>query len=114
MSLLYSGLAAAGLVGTWWFNLRFDYSGELSYLEGWFANAAASSAAVDVIVTAIVASVFMLAESHRLGMRWAWLLVIATPLTAIAFTFPFFLAWRERVLRAERFITQPIAKEART
>ena len=93
----YLALALVGLVGTWYFNLAFGASGSgQSYLQAWFANPASSSAAVDVIVTAVVACLFYLREGARLG--WRWLPVALVPLTfalALAFTFPLFLAARE-------------------
>jgi len=95
----YLLLASVGLVGTWYFNLRFGTEGGgQTYLQGWFANAASSSAAVDVIVTAVAACAFYLVEGRRLGMRRVWLLVPLTFLLALAFTFPLFLALRERAL----------------
>ncbi|WP_235830684.1 DUF2834 domain-containing protein [Arthrobacter cheniae] len=98
MRLVYLILGLIGLVGTWFFNLRSMAAGE-NYLAGWFANAAASSAAVDVIVVAVVACVFMVVEGHRRGMsRAVWLLVPLSFAVAIAFTFPLFLAWREHHL----------------
>lgn len=94
----YLVLAAVGLVGTAWFNVR---SGgvEGGYLRGWFANAAASSAAVDLIVVAVAASAFMIVEGRRLGMRRPWLYPLLALPTAIAFTFPLFLYARSRALR---------------
>lgn len=94
----YLVLAAAGLLGTLWFNLR---SGDVEggYLRGWFANAAASSAAVDLIVVAVAASAFMIVEGRRLGMRRPWLYPLLALVTAIAFTFPLFLYMRSRALR---------------
>lgn len=89
---VYGVLAVAGLVGTWWFNLRF--TGD-SYLGAWFANPASSSAAVDVIVAAVVACLFYVREGARLGLRWTLLLVPATFAVALAFTLPLFLAVRE-------------------
>jgi hypothetical protein len=98
---LYLLLALVGLVGTWYFNLSYSAGpGEPSYLEAWFANAASSSAAVDVIVTAVAACVFYLVEGRRIGMRWAWVLVPLTFVGALAATFPLFLALRERRLAA--------------
>ena len=93
----YFVLAAAGLVGTWYFNLQFAGSqSSLSYLEGWFANGASSSAAMDVIVTAIAASVFFVREGLRLGWgKWAWAAIPLTFLVALAFAFPLFLGLRE-------------------
>ncbi|WP_242504245.1 DUF2834 domain-containing protein [Promicromonospora panici] len=94
-------LSLAGLIGTWAFNIAFmaDPQG-LGYLEGWFANPASSSAAVDIIVVAIAACLFMLVEGTRLGWaRWVWILVPLSFAIAIAFTFPLFLGLRELALR---------------
>lgn len=97
-------LALAGLVGTWAFNLAFIADpGGIGYLEGWFANAASSSAAVDIIVMALAACVLMLAEGARLGWsRWVWVLVPLSFAIAVAFTFPLFLGLRELALRRRR------------
>jgi hypothetical protein len=95
----YLLLAVVGLVGTWYFNLQFGSSGaQQSYLAAWFANPASSSAAVDIIVTAVAACVFFAAEGRRLGMNRVWVLIPLTFVLALAFTFPLFLAWRERTL----------------
>lgn len=102
MVVVYALLALVGVGGTWWFNLQ-SMQTEQGYLEGWFANPASSSAAVDVIVVAVVVCLFVVAESRRLGMsRWTWLLLPLTFAVAVAFTFPVFLAWREIHLRRAR------------
>lgn len=62
-------------------------------------------AAVDVIVTAAVACVFYLVEGRRVGLRMAWVLVPLTFGVALAFTFPLFLAIRERRLH----LADPVA-----
>ncbi|WP_380169416.1 DUF2834 domain-containing protein [Jannaschia sp. R86511] len=99
MVVVYALLALLGLVGTWWFNIASMRAGE-DYLAGWFAGPASSSAAVDVIVVAVVACVFLVVEARRIGLtRWAWVLVPLTFAVAVAFTFPAFLAWRELHLR---------------
>jgi Terpene cyclase DEP1 len=88
----YGVLAVAGAVGTWYYNLQ--YTGG-DYLGAWFANPASSSAAVDVIVTAVVACLFYVREGRRLGWWWPVALVPLTFAVALAFTFPLFLAARE-------------------
>ena len=99
MRVVYVLLAVVGAAGTWFFNLRSMAAGE-DYLAGWFANAASSSAAVDVVVVAVAACLFMIVEGRRTGMsRWVWALVPLSFAVAIAFTFPLFLAWREHHLR---------------
>jgi hypothetical protein len=95
--VIYGLLSAVGLIGTWYFNLT--YAGEASYLAAWFANAASSSAAVDLLVAFAAGSVFMVTEGRRLRMRAPWLYVVFGVILAFAFTFPLFLLLRERALQ---------------
>lgn len=96
LALVYLGLAITGLVGTWWFNalaiiqLR-DFIGDLTS-----SGPAVSSITVDLLVVAVAGSVFLIVEARRLGMRFGWLYVAASGITAFAFTFPLFLAMRQR------------------
>ena len=94
MPLVYALLAVVGALGTWYFNAQSIAGGD-AYLADWFANPASSSAAVDLIVVALAACLFIVLESRRLGMRFAWVLVPLSFLIAVAFTFPLFLAWRQ-------------------
>jgi hypothetical protein len=105
-AVVYFVLSAVGAVGTWYFNLRFRPTPDApSYLEGWFANPASSSVAVDVIVVAAVACIFYVREAKRLGGRFTILALALVPLTfvvALAFTFPLFLGLREIALGRDR------------
>jgi hypothetical protein len=47
-------------------------------------------------VLATAASVFIFFEGRRLKIKYAWLFILGSFVTAIAFTFPLFLAMRER------------------
>ena len=94
--VFYGVAALVGLVLTWYFNL--SYRGPENYLAAWFANAASSSAAVDLLVLAAVLSVFMNVEGRRLKMRRCFLYVLAGFVLAMAFAVPLFLLVRERVL----------------
>jgi hypothetical protein len=96
LALVYLGLAIAGLVGTWWFNALAiiqvrDFIGDLTS-----SGPAVSSITVDLLVVAVAGSVFLIVEARRLGMRFGWLYVAASGITAFAFTFPLFLAIRQR------------------
>jgi len=44
---------------------------------------------------AIAGSAFMIFEAKRLGMKRVWLYIALSGVTAMAATFPFFLAMRE-------------------
>ncbi|MEV4667180.1 DUF2834 domain-containing protein [Microbacterium sp. LWO12-1.2] len=96
LALVYLVLAVAGLIGTWAFNLlaitqMTDFLGDLVT-----SGPAVSSITVDLLVVAIAGSVFVIVEARRLGMRHGWLYVVLSGLTAFAFTFPLFLAMRQR------------------
>lgn len=94
-AMIYAVLAVVGLVGTWYFNFQFTDPDGLGYVQSWFVNPASSSVAVDVIVTAVVACVFIVVESLRLRWRWTLILLPLTFFVALAFTLPLFLALRE-------------------
>lgn len=96
---VYLAVAAAGLVGTAWFNIMSvrEPSGE-SFFAAWFANPSVSSLSVDLLATASAASIFIILEGRRLGIRWYWAYVVLSFVTAVGFTFPLFLAVRERRL----------------
>lgn len=113
MFVVYLVLSVVGLVGTWFFNLRSSGSGGAGgYLGGWFANDAASSAAVDLLVVAVAAIAFMVVEGRRLRLRITWLTVALTLPVALAFTFPLFLAFRHRRLRQLAAGSTPVAGAA--
>ena len=94
IAALYFALAIVGGAGTWYYNLI--YTGG-NYLGDWFANAASSSAAVDILVVLVVTSVFYIREGRRLGWRLPLVLLFIplSALVAVAFAFPLFLGLRE-------------------
>jgi hypothetical protein len=53
---------------------------------------------LDILIVAIAGSALMIMEAKRLGMKRVWLYIGASGVTAFAFTFPLFLAMRERKL----------------
>jgi Terpene cyclase DEP1 len=98
LAFLYLFLAIAGLLGAWWFNVlaivqMANYLGDLVT-----SGPAVSSITVDLLVAATAGSVFIILEARRLRMRFGWLYIVASGLTAFAFTFPLFLAMRQRRL----------------
>ena len=99
---VYLCVAAIGLIGTAWFNIRsvVEPSGD-SFLAAWFANPSVSSLSWDLLATASAASIFIILEGRRLGIRWYWAYVVLSFVTAVGFTFPLFLAVRERRLRTQ-------------
>ena len=93
-------IAIAGLVGTWTFNALAiiqmrDFIGDLVN-----SGPAVSSLTVDLLVVAIAGCILIVVEARRLGMKRAWLYIVLSGITAFAFTFPLFLAMRERAITA--------------
>lgn len=92
---LYLGLSILGLVTAWIFN-GLAVMGEADYLGAWFSSPVDWVLSADLLVVALAGSIFMIIEGRRLGMRNVWLYIVLSGVTAFAFTFPLFLAMRER------------------
>lgn len=101
-AIAFGIIAIIGLVGTWTYNAiaiieRNDFLGD------WFTNGpAVGSLTTDLLVMAVAGCAFIVIEGRRLGMRHLWAYIAFSGLTAIAFTFPLFLANRERHLERQR------------
>jgi len=95
--ITYLTLAIAGLVTAMVFNGIAVMTGA-DYAGAWFGTAVDWVLSADLTVVALAAVVFMLSEGKRLGMRRVWLCIALSFVTAMAFTFPLFLAMRERKL----------------
>lgn len=93
----YFSLAFVGFTTAMIFNGLAVMNGE-NLTGAWFGSAADWVLSSDLSVIAIAAVVFIFAEAKRLGMRRPWLYVALSLVTAMAFTFPLFLAMRERKL----------------
>jgi hypothetical protein len=98
---VYLAIAAICLVGNAYFNIKGFTETSDSFFAEWFANSAVTSLSIDLLAVASAASIFIILEGRRLGMRWYWLYVLASFITAVGFTFALFLAMRERKLAAD-------------
>jgi hypothetical protein len=96
---VYGLLALGALIGTWSQNIRFfrrpGNGGLTGFLDACYANAASASISNDIIFVALAAIVFMIVESRRLGIRFAWAYAVGALVIAISVTFPLFLLARQ-------------------
>jgi len=97
---LYLGLSIVGLVTAWIFN-GLAVMGEADYLNAWFSTPVDWVLSADLLIVALAGSIFMILEGRRLGMKHVWLYIAISGVTAFAFTFPLFLAMRERKKSAQ-------------
>jgi hypothetical protein len=98
LAVVYLVLSLAGLVGTFILNVWTVLEARNYFADLFGSGPAVSSIGVDLLVVAVAGVVFIVAESRRLGMKRAWLYIVLSLVTAFAFTFPLFLAMRERRL----------------
>ena len=94
------GLSIVGLVAAWIFN-GMAVMGQADYLSAWFSTPVDWVLSADLLIVAIAGSIFMILEGRKLGMRNVWLYIVLSGVTAFAFTFPLFLAMRERKKSAQ-------------
>ena len=98
-------LSIVGLVTAWIFNGIASMTGQ-NYLDAWFGSAVDWVLSLDILIVAIAGSAFMIFEAKKLGMKRVWLYIALSGVTAFAFTFPMFLAMRERtLLQRERHVS---------
>jgi len=90
-------LSVMGLITAWVFNGIASVTGQ-NYIDAWFGSAVDWVLSLDLLIVAIAGSALMIFEGRRLGMKRVWLYIVLSGVTAFAFTFPLFLAMRERRL----------------
>jgi len=90
-------LSVVGLVSAWTLNGIAVMNGE-NYASAWFGTAVDWVLSADFLVVAIAIVAFMIIEARRIGMRYVWVYILLSGITAMAFTVPLFLAMRERQL----------------
>jgi hypothetical protein len=91
-------LSILGLATAWAFN-GLAVMAQADYLGAWFSSPVDWVLSADLLIVAVAGSIFMIIEGRRLRMRNLWLYIVLSGITAFAFTFPLFLAMRERKLQ---------------
>ena len=105
---VYLVLSIVGLITALIFN-GIAVMNQEDYLGAWFGSAVDWVLSADLTIVAIAVVVFMITESRRIGMKRVWLYILLSGVTAMAFTFPLFMAMRERRL-GELSSTAPALK----
>lgn len=101
---IYVVLTVAALVFAFGNTVAYLLSEGNGGITGFFAagyvNYATSSLTNDLLIVAVAATVLMVAEARRLGVRYVWAYVAAGFLIAISVSFPLFLLARQLKLAA--------------
>jgi hypothetical protein len=97
----YAAIAVLALFATWSQNLAFfAQGGTADFLAATYANPAAASLTIDLLLLMVPLVAWMVIEGRRVGVRFVWLYFVLGCLVAISVTFPLFLIARERRLAA--------------
>ena len=93
-ALFFFILSGLGFVTAWYFN-GIAVMRAQDYLSAWFSKEVDWVLSMDLLIVAIAGVGFMIFEAKRLRMKRVWLYIALSGVTAMAATFPFFLAMRE-------------------
>jgi 4-hydroxybenzoate polyprenyltransferase len=100
---LYYVLAAAGFVLTWYFNIQFFRSGGSvapdSFFPSAFANPLTTAITLDVYWSALVFSVWVIAEGNEPTAPRPWVYVVLCFAVGLAFALPLYLGRRQQLRR---------------
>jgi succinate dehydrogenase hydrophobic anchor subunit len=95
----FFALSLVGLITAWTFNGLAVMRGE-NYLADGFTSNVDWVYSLDLLIGGIAGMAFIIMEGRRLKMRRLWLYVALAFVTAFAFVFPLFLAFRSLRLDA--------------
>lgn len=109
LCIAYAAVALLALLATWHQNLAYfgpesgnPIAATARFWRETFATPASASITLDIGLFLLAATLWMVVEARRLGIRFVWLYVVGGLLVAISVTFPLFLIARELRLRAPR------------
>lgn len=102
LATVYYALALLGLGATWYYNVLYLLNGgSLApgvFFEAAFANALTTAITLDMYLTGLVFSVWVLSDAGRIHLRWPWLYVVLCFGVGLAIALPLYLARREGAL----------------
>ncbi len=100
-SWIYLTLSALGLITAWVFNALAVFE-QADYLAAWFGSYVDWVLSLDLLIVGGAVITFMLVEARRLKMKRVWLYFLLSGITAMAFTFPLFMFFRERKILKDK------------
>ena len=106
LALIWLSLAIVGLILSAVFNALSVVQARNFFADWVSSGPAVTSLTVDLAIVVTAGSILVIVEGRRVGVRFAWLYLVVSGVTAFAFGFPLFLAMRERRLAHARSAAQ--------
>lgn len=102
LSSLYYLLAVIGLLATWYYNGQYILNGgglgPNEFFGAAFANSLTSAITIDIYLSALVFSVWVVSDAQRLSIKRSWLYVALCFCVGLAISLPLYLASREKAI----------------
>lgn len=102
LASLYYLLAVIGFLATWYYNGQYILnSGGLmpnEFFGAAFANVLTTAITIDVYLSAIVFSIWVLSDSKRHDIKSPWLYIALCFFIGLAISLPLYLAGREKTI----------------
>lgn len=102
LSSLYYVLAVIGLLATWYYNGQYIMNGgglgPNEFFGSAFANSLTAAITIDVYLSALVFSVWVVSDARRLSVKRSWLYVVLCFCVGLAISLPLYLAVREKAV----------------
>ncbi len=99
---LYQALAVVGLLATWFYNGQYILGGgglaPAEFFGTAFANVLTTAITIDVYLSAVTFSVWVVVDARRNSLKRPWLYLALCFLVGLAIALPLYLAHRERAL----------------
>jgi membrane-anchored protein YejM (alkaline phosphatase superfamily) len=111
---VYAVIAVAALIATWSQNVAYVHDANVFSTFGAFlgelkVNPASRSISVDIFLLFLAASILMVIEARKHGIRFVWAYIVGGALIAISVTFPLFLIARElRLTKSDATYLRPV------
>ncbi|MBA4706790.1 DUF2834 domain-containing protein [Aquitalea aquatica] len=97
--LAFFVLAILGFVITWYYNLQYLMQGgglvPSEFFVAAFANSLTTAITIDVYLSAIVFSAWVISDSRQSQLKWPWVYILVCFSIGLAVAFPLYLAFRE-------------------
>ena len=108
---IYYFVGVCSLVLGWYFNVRYTHTyhhaSYVNYTKMLFTNWAADSAAQDyIIVNVVLLPLWTIVEGRRRGLKMAWIFIVMSLFTSLAFSVAAYLALMERQFRYNRRMSE--------
>ena len=98
LCVIYGAIAVAALIATWSQNLTyFDKPARflLDFMNDSKVTPSSRSLTVDILLFGLAATILMMIEARKHGVKFVWLYIVGGFAIAISVTFPLFLIARE-------------------